>query len=255
MFEPIDYTIVDKSKVMEKGVHTHGVATDLFSTALAYSTEKFPNEEDRPKSWKDFWDLEKFPGPRALRRDPRSTLEIALLADGVAPDQLYEPTLDVDRALRSLDKIRDSVTVWWSSGHQPAELLSSGEVIMTSSFSARIWVAARKDGKPLAFTWHQGFIDPEWWVVPRGSKKKELAMKFIAFACRAENQVIFAEHIGLGPSNPEAIGKCPEELARELNTHPENLKHQIFMNAEWWSKNYKKVMEKWTNWLVQGSGK
>ncbi len=42
---------------------------------------------------------------------PRYTLEAALLADGVAPDKLYPP--DVDRAFKSLDKIKDQVARVW----------------------------------------------------------------------------------------------------------------------------------------------
>ncbi|MFC1597200.1 ABC transporter substrate-binding protein [Planctomycetota bacterium] len=247
LYEPIDYAVVDKNDLVGEGAHRYGVASDLFSSALAYSTDAFPKGKE-PKDWADFWDTERFPGPRSLRRDPRSTLEFALLADGVEPEKLYP--LDVDRAFASLDRIRPSITVWWTSGHQPSELLASGEVVLASSFSARIWVASIKDEKPMAFTFNQALIDPEWWITPRGCEKKALAMQFIAFASRAENQANFPEHIGLGPSNPKALELIEPALARQLNTHPDNFTQQIFVDAAWWAENYASVQKRWLAWIV-----
>jgi hypothetical protein len=41
-----------------------------------------------------------------MKKDPRFTLEIALMADGVPPGEVYKSgTLDVDRAFRSLASI------------------------------------------------------------------------------------------------------------------------------------------------------
>lgn len=252
LFEDIDYKNINKDDLLQEGINNKGVATDFFSTALAYSKKAFPTEK-QPKTWKDFWDLKKYPGSRSLRRDPRSTLEIALLADGVEPKNLYP--LDIDRAFASLEKIRPAVKVWWSSGHQPAELLSSGEISMASSFSARIWVAAKKEGKELGFTWEQALIDPEWWVVPKGSTKKELAMKFIEFASKAENQKNFPQYIGLGPVNKKALELIDPTLAKELNTYPENYKKQILIKADWWAKNYDVVLNKWIAWLSKNKVK
>ena len=55
-------------------------------------------------TWADLFDLKRFPGKRTAARQVVATLEIALLADGVAPDKLYP--LDVDRALKKLDTIK-----------------------------------------------------------------------------------------------------------------------------------------------------
>src|SRR5256885_16366801 len=59
-----------------------------------------------------------------IRRPPRSTLfpyttlfrsEFALIADGVALDKLYP--IDIDRAFRSLDRIKKDVVKWRSEEH------------------------------------------------------------------------------------------------------------------------------------------
>jgi len=91
--------------------------------------------------------VKKFPGRRALRNHPIATLEAALMADGVAPDKLYP--LDVDRAFRKLEEIKPNVTVWWTSGAQSAQLLTTAEVDMVMAWNGRI-TALTKEGAKVA---------------------------------------------------------------------------------------------------------
>src|SRR5947209_4948146 len=99
ILEPIDYNIVDASKINPEAKNPYGVGIVAWSWVLAYNTQTF--EKNPPKTWSDFFDVDKFPGPRGLRNDPRRVLEIALLADGVPANQLYP--LDTARAFRKLD--------------------------------------------------------------------------------------------------------------------------------------------------------
>ncbi|MGS0647363.1 extracellular solute-binding protein [Komagataeibacter melomenusus] len=90
---------------------------------------------DTAPRWNDFWDVVRFPGKRGLRRDPRTTLEIALLADGVPPDQVYGQLATpqgVDRAFRKLSQLRPYIT-WWSTANEAASLLSRKQVLMGSA--------------------------------------------------------------------------------------------------------------------------
>ncbi|GBQ57650.1 extracellular solute-binding protein [Komagataeibacter swingsii] len=85
--------------------------------------------------WADFWDIVRFPGKRGLRRDPRTTLEIALMADGVAPGDVYgllATPQGVDRAFRKLSQLRPYIT-WWSSPDDAASILEHGRVLMSSA--------------------------------------------------------------------------------------------------------------------------
>ena len=88
----------------------------LYSTVYAYNPERIAGEP--PATMADFFDLERFPGRRGMRRVPHANLEFALIADGVPLDEVYA-TLDtpagVDRAFRKLDLIKDHV-VWWEAG-------------------------------------------------------------------------------------------------------------------------------------------
>ncbi len=60
-----------------------------------------------------------------LRDRVSPMMEIALLADGVAPDKLYP--IDADRAFKKLDTIKKQ-SIFWTTNSQSQQLLVDGEV-------------------------------------------------------------------------------------------------------------------------------
>ncbi len=190
--------------------------------------------------------MKAFPGARALRRDPRGNLEFALLADGVKPADLYP--LDVDRAFRSLDRIKDHVAVWWVAGAEPAELLASGKVALASVWNGRAHNAA-VEGGPVAVEWNQGMLDSDAWVIPRNSRHPELARRLIAFATEPGRQADNTKYIPYGPVNRQAMSRIPADVAAELPTSPANLAVQFKLDSRWWADNEAQVLKRWNAWL------
>ena len=87
------------------------VANIVWSTVMAYNTE---NNATSPDSIDDFFNLADFPGKRGLRKNAKANLEMALMADGVPADEVYdmlETDEGVDKAFAKLDTIKDEV-VW-----------------------------------------------------------------------------------------------------------------------------------------------
>ena len=154
MLEKLDFDVISKDGLPKEVVHDYGVPYNLFSTVIAYNTDVFP-EGNHPKNWADFWDTEKFPGPRALNKYAPSTLEAALLADGVEPKDLYP--LDVDRAFAKLDELKDDIKVWWTAGAQPADLLASNEVALIGCLEWSYYRAITQ-GAPVGIEFNQGII-------------------------------------------------------------------------------------------------
>jgi putative spermidine/putrescine transport system substrate-binding protein len=88
LFEKLDSTkIGNLGDFIPGAVSECGVGIFAWSTALAYDASKV---NGAPSSWADFWDVKKYPGKRGLRRSGKYTLEIGLLADGVAPADVYK---------------------------------------------------------------------------------------------------------------------------------------------------------------------
>jgi putative spermidine/putrescine transport system substrate-binding protein len=245
LFEKIDKSIVDTSRLDSRFVNDYGIGCIVWSNNLGYSTKAFPGK-DVPRSWADVFDLKRFPGKRAFGDNVVATLEAALLGDGVAPAQLYP--LDVERALRKLDTIK-SQTVFWSTNSQAQQLFVDGEVAMGLILNGRAYDAAKK-GAPIAISWEQNIQSVDYLVVPRGSKNREAAMKLIDVMTLPENQAKLANMIAYAPTNPAAFAGIDPQIAPWLSTEPDNVKQGFLINAEYWRDNLKKLQERWTAWKL-----
>ncbi|WP_274424971.1 ABC transporter substrate-binding protein [Chelativorans sp. YIM 93263] len=201
----------------EGALFQNGVASHAFATVIGHRTDKFP--DGGPKNWAEFWDVERFPGPRSLQRYPARILPIALLADGVPEDELYP--LDIDRAFASLDRIKDNIIVWWTAGAQSAQILRDGEVDLIGIWHSRFF-EAQDTGAPLEMTWNEGEIDRAYWVVAKDTPNAEIARELIKFATSPEPLAGFVMQANYGPLNPAANEYIPEEDAERMPTSPEN---------------------------------
>src|SRR5436190_13671713 len=92
LLEPLDMSLIPNAKALDAGwVSSKGVFTSTGATVLAWNTKAFP-EGKEPKSWKDFWDVKSFPGPRGLYKPFYYNYEAALLAAGTARSDVYPVT-------------------------------------------------------------------------------------------------------------------------------------------------------------------
>jgi putative spermidine/putrescine transport system substrate-binding protein len=244
VLEKIDYDLIPNAKNLDPAFRgDYGVGYIAYSTVIAYRTDTYGNKG--PQSWADFWDVKKFPGRRSLRNYARPTLEVALLADGVAPDKLYP--LDVDRAYRKLEEIKPHITTWWTSGGQSAQLIRDGEVDMIMAWNGRVG-AVIKEGAKVAYHYNQGILENTSLCVLKGSPHKTNAMKFINEAIAPKNQAALPLYIDYGPVNLEAFktGIIPAERTAQLPTAPDHYKKQAILSAAWWgSPEGAKAEERW----------
>ena len=154
LFEPIDPALLGNAASFMPGTLSEcGVASYVWSMVLAYDAGKLAAA---PTSWADFWDLERFPGKRGLRKGAKYTLEAALLADGVKRENLYSVLATpegVTRAFAKLDQIKPHIQ-WWEAGAQPPQWLAAGDVVMSAAYNGRI-AAAQKEGSALAIVERQ----------------------------------------------------------------------------------------------------
>lgn len=243
--EPIDETIVDRSKFVPAARMSHVFSANVYSTVIAYRPDAFPN--GAPRSWADFWDVQKFPGPRSMRNHPVDNLEAALLADGVPLDNLYP--LDVDRAFKKLDEIHPHISVWWTTGQQPAQLLVDKEVFLATGWNGRFYDIMRK-GAPLAIEWNGGILKQSSWIVPRGAKDKNWAMRMIAMQTDPRKQAEYAVALGYSGTHTESNQYVPEAVRSMLPLYPENAAKQTWLDQEWWTVNGSAMAERWNKWML-----
>lgn len=246
LLEKMDYNIISKDGI-EDSCSDYGVPSYTWANVIAYNSSKY-SADNAPQTWAEFWDTEKYPGERTFYKSPYETLEVALLADGVAKEDIYP--IDVDRALKSLDKIKDKVSTWWESGAQPQQMLSSGQVDLAEAWAGRI-TSAKKEGATVDVVMNEAIVVTDQWVVPKGTKHKELAMKFLNFITSAEAGKTFSENITYGPANQKAYDLLDAAIVDTLPSAPKYQDQVVTYNAEYWAENYEEVNEKFQAWLLE----
>ncbi len=210
-----------------------GVASVAWSTAIAFDRQAFTKAQ--PGQIADLLDLKRFPGKRALPNGPRYTLELALLADGVDPANVYTELgtpEGVDRAFKALDKIKNE-TFWWDNAQEPISWLLEKKAAMAAGYSGRIFRAAVGDSKRLGVIWDGQIYDVDLWAIPKSAKNKDSAKRFIVFASDPARLAAQAQLIAYGPMRKSAlqlVGKHPiinVEMKDFLPTSPDNFKKAL----------------------------
>lgn len=249
LFEPLDYSVINADGIPKGAQAENWIGTNSYSVVLAWRTDKFG--DNPPKNWKDFWDVEAFPGRRALSVYPQEMMEIALLGDGVARSDIYP--MDVDRSLASIEKIKPHIAVWWSSGAQSAQLIKDGEVDLEAIWGSRV-AGVIKDGAPVEFTYEDGLAGFGCVAVLKGSANAGKAQELIAHAVSPEIQSRIPTMMGYyGPANLKAfeVKKFEDEIVANSNTSPENAAKQLIMNPGWWADNIQSVQEEYKNLIIE----
>ncbi len=240
LLEPLDYSVIDKGPILEGYASKYRIACMLYANVLAYNTEQI---EGTPSNWVDFFDPQRFPGRRGLRKSPSETLEVALLGDDVPPENLYP--IDVDRALNKLDTIKNQI-VWWETGSQLQQQLADGEVTLASAWNGRAQTEIDA-GVPVEIQWNQNLQTADYLVVPKGTANKEEAMELIAYCVSGEHNHRLSDYIEYAPINKESIPKVDPQVAPQLPTAHREV--GVTYNPEWWDNNREAVTERFNEWV------
>lgn len=232
----------------------------VYSTTFGYRTDVEAWNGKEPDDICDVFDLEAFPGKRALEKRPINNMEWALLCDGVAKEDVYdmlETEEGVNRALAKLATIKDQ-TVWWSAGAETPQLLADGEVVMGSTYNGRLFSLIEEQDQPVKMLWDAQVFDLDGWIVPAGLPQERLdaVMKYLRFATDTQRLADQAKYISYGPardSSAPLVGKHAElgiEMAPHMPTDPANAKNTFLFNYEWWADYRDDLDAKFQAWLA-----
>lgn len=239
------------------GMITECGANQLFySTVYAYNADRIDGE--KPTTIEDFFDLEKFPGRRGMRRSPVVNLEFALMADGVPTEEVYavlDTRSGLERAFRKLDSIKDEI-VWWEAGAQPPQMLADGEVVMSTAYNGRIFNAQVIEEQPFVIVWDGQVLDTGYFAILTDAPNLEAARRFVAFASRPASMAGITNHISYGPTRRSAQSlvtnhaQTGEVMAPHLPTYPANLERALQNDWQWWSDNRDDMNIRFAAWLA-----
>lgn len=238
LFEPIDYSGIDRSKLVPGTTFDTFVMTDFAAYCVAWNTKNVT--KNAPKDWPSLWALD---GRIGLWKRPFQTMEVALMADGVPPKSLYP--LNVDRAFASLDKIKKKI-VWWNSGAQGAQVFLDGEVDAGAIWNGRVH-EPRASGAPVDFVFSQALLVSDAWAIPKGAPNKAEAMQLLTYALSPEAQAAFAKAIPYGPVNSAALALLDAKTKASLPVAgPDN----VLLNVDYWAENGSSLVERFNKWVL-----
>jgi putative spermidine/putrescine transport system substrate-binding protein len=246
LFEPLDFDVIDTSNIPEDMISECSVPMYLSAQMLFFDETKFSGEA--PTSWEDFFDVDKFPGKRGISKDVTAgALELALLADGVKPEELYP--LDHERALAKLDTIKDHF-VYWSTGAEQQQQMESGQVSMMMGWPGRAYGAA-ENGAQFAPMWDATLFVFDVFAVPKGTQHKDTAMKYINYAIGAEPQAAFADKVPYAAVRSDVKPSSDPMISTYAPTLEKREKHSfVTQDMDWWGENIDEMVKVWTSWTA-----
>jgi putative spermidine/putrescine transport system substrate-binding protein len=250
LFEPLDWDAIGgRANYIPPAVHEFGVGAIVYAFVIGFDRARGTTP---PSGWADFFDTRRIPGRRALRRGPKTTLEIALLGDGVPPREVY-PRLATeagqDQAFRRLETIREQL-VWWARGAEPAQWLASGEVALACAHNGRLDAANRQDGRSFGLVWTNNLVTLDSWVILRGSPNRAHAHDFLRFAGEAQVQAGLPPRIPYGVTAREANRHIPAAVLANLPTAPQNAADALEISDRFWLEQTDRLGRRFERWLA-----
>ncbi|GAA3578710.1 ABC transporter substrate-binding protein [Gibbsiella greigii] len=253
VFEKITPQMVNQDHVIPGARNDYGVPSEIFSTLIGFSTAAFPDGKPQPKTFADFWNVEKFPGKRTLQDEPATVIEAALIADGVKPEEVYNvlnTPQGVDRAMAQIEKIKPYVAMWWKNGAQPVQALASGEVQMALGWNGR-FQAGIDSGLPIKMSWDNAVAQVGYFALVKGAPHRDAAIKLMNYMITPQHQAEFSKYIAYGPTTTGAMQYIDDARKARLPSTPERLANTLFMNADWWDKHGPAIVERYNQIRAQ----
>jgi len=232
-----------------------GTASVAWSALIIYDGRAFSKR--KPASPSDFFDVRSFPGKRALPRKIEYLLPLALMADGIAPGDVYahlESPTGLDHAIAMLDKIGDHI-LWWKRGRDPLRMLADKRAAMALAYNGRVFHSLVRENRPFGMIWSGQIYNLDYWAVPAGTPNKAAALKFIAFASEPEQLAVQTRWLPYGPLRKSALRRIAAhaetgtDMAPFVPTTPDKLAHALFNDVNWWEAHRSRIEPRMRDWF------
>jgi len=260
LLEPLDASILEPAAgsttpaddFLPGAIQPCGIANVAWSAVIVYNT----NAKKTPAKFTDFFDTRRYPGKRLLPKGPKYTFELALLADGVAPADIYTTLATPEgqaRAVRKLNSIKNNI-VWFEKPSEFFDLITQKGNAMGLAFNGRAFMAIVNERKPLAILWEHQIYSFDYWAIPRGTKNVAAAKDFIRFATSSISLADQARYLPYGPARrssarfPVKHSELDMEMKTWLPTYEPNLKGALAFDPVWWSNNETALNEQFAAW-------
>lgn len=211
------------------------VATTLASMVIAYDGDRFAARP--PLAIADLFDVERFPGRRALPYDPRFLFEWALVADGVPVAAVYDVLASPDGIMRAIDVVERILPQidWVENVEQGLQMLAAGDVAMAMATSDRTAMAIFEHGARLGILWDAQLWSTDQWVVPKHTRNAAQANRILRTMLASEWLAEIAHRTFTAPVRRSAFQYIEPEIARLLPTETANFRNALRFDPGFWA--------------------
>jgi putative spermidine/putrescine transport system substrate-binding protein len=174
---------------------------------------------DGPKSWADVYDTKKFPGKRIVPGPGfyEGVAEPALLADGVAPADLYP--LDLERAQAKIASIWDDL-VFYTEYPQMQTLLTSKSGAIAIGPNGLIQGLVNK-GVDVTIAWGAvPILAPNCFIIHPDAPNMDAAQAYAGWVTDPKRIAEFCKRTHYGPGFKAAFDHMDEETKQGLPNAP-----------------------------------
>jgi len=185
-----------------------------------------------PTNAAEFWDVEGFPGTRAIIGNYSAPLYLAAIAAG--GDRKNLMPMDIDKAVAKLEEIRAHIKVWPESGAQQEQVMVDREVAISYMWNGRAHVVKRDVLPNLKIFWDSATLSNDvGWVVPKGAPNADVAFAFLDwFGRQHEAQAAWTTALTYPTPSKELADRIAPEIAGSLPVGKDVVMIDGALNAE-----------------------
>ena len=238
-----------------------GVGSAAWSAVVVLDTRA--EFDETPNRITDLFALDRFPGKRALPRQAEYVLELALMADGVSPSEVYEVLASPsgqDRAFARLSAVRHAI-VWWDNPVTAFDdFTASGpssisDVVIGVAFNGRVFTSAVRTHQWLGILWDGQIYQFNYWAIPVSAPNPDVARQLLRDLSLPERQAQLTRWFPYGPVRKSAlplVGQHAEidlDMAGFVPTMARNMSSALRFDAAFWDKHGDDLKARFADWL------
>ena len=219
----------------------------VYSQVLVFA----PKLKRKPATLADFFNRKKFPGRRALSRAaPKFNLEMALLADGAAPGDVYKILATPEGLDRAFHKLEALAPVWAHDSADALGWVKNGQAVMATALNGDI-----PTHDTPGVIWDHQLYEMEVFAIPKGDPGKKRALDFIAYATGSAPLAGVANWVAFGPARRSAIALVKDNpetrvpMRPLLPTAPENFANAFAVDDGWWLAHGQGIASRWREFV------
>lgn len=208
-----------------------------------------------PQTLADFFDTRKIRGRRALiRGTAKFNLEMALLADGVAPANVYR-TLETPEGLdHAFNKLAALHPIWAHDGADALRWVQNGQAVMAAALNGDVYDAAQKGFTP-SILWDRQLYELDVWGIPVGNPNRKRALDFIAFATGSAPLAGVAGWVPYGPARRSSLPLVKNNPDLGIAMKPwlptAHFDRAFLIDDAWWLAHEAQIAPRWQAFVSQ----